>query len=164
MIDLTKSKGGDMFAQTFVADPEHDHFIGPEVPLGEAWALTSLWMRAGKGGLGEAMLGLLDGEKFVALASRKSLLDGDSLSWSGDVLMVEGMAILYWTQGARQEEDIACSATWRALQVTPEPLAGAAGGGNGDGPEAASGKRKPKGKSRGEEKDEANTPSDTQPS
>jgi hypothetical protein len=112
-----------MFAQTFVADPEHDHFIGPAVPQGEAWALTTLWLRAGKGGLTEAMVGILDGETFVALGSRRNLMEGDAVTWSGDVLMTEGMAILYWTQGARQEEEIPCSATWKVLVGPKDTLA-----------------------------------------
>lgn len=183
MIDLTKAKEGNMFAQTFVADPEHDHFVGPQVPDGEAWGLTTLWMRAGKGGLGEAMLGILEGERFVALASRRSLLEGDSLTWSGDVLMTAGMAILFWTQLARQEEDVSCSATWKVLTtdemalvelkekwkaalagVREEQARSAATTGDGDGARAAEpdqGPGKPKPRRKGRPPDEGQAAQDS---
>jgi hypothetical protein len=161
MIDLTRAKEADMFAQTFVADPDHDHFVGPEVPAGEAWSLTSLWMRAGKGGLVEAMLGVLSGEQFVSLASRRQLLEGDALSWSGDVLLTAGMAILFWTQGARQEEDIACSATWRVLSVAAVATAAvpSADDGGPAGPEGGNGR--PKRRPKGEPRDDGQTARDS---
>lgn len=131
MIDLTKAKEAAMFSQTFVADPEHDHFIGPEVPRGEAWALTTLWMRAGQGGLTEAMCGVVSEDKFIALMSRHNLMDGDALSWSGNVILTEGEAPLYLAKGARQDAEVACSATWTVLNVTGRPKAKTTGGRNG---------------------------------
>lgn len=110
-----------MFSQTFVADPEHDHFIGPEVPKGEAWELNTLWMRAGQAGMAEGMLGIVRGDRFVALESKVNVMRGESLSWSGSVLLQEGDAPLYLTRGAKQDEEIVCSATWRVLSVSGPP-------------------------------------------
>lgn len=126
-----------MFSQTFVADPEHDHFIGPAVPKGEAWALSTLWMRAGQGGLNEAMCGVVSEDKFIALQSRHNLMDGDSISWSGNVLLTEGEAPLFLARGARQDADVACSATWAVLNVTGRPKAKIVGGNNSGGPKLA---------------------------
>jgi len=123
MIDLTKAKEAAMFSQTFVADPDHDHFIGPTVPEGKAWALTTLWMRAGQGGLNEAMAGVVNDDKFIALESRRMMQDGDSLSWSGNVLLNEGDAPLWLAKGARQGEDVTCSATWTVLYMPVKPKA-----------------------------------------
>lgn len=182
MIDLSKAKEAAMFAQTFVADPEHDYFLGPEVPQGEAWELTTLWMRVGKGGLNEAMVGIVQDDTFVSLSSRRRPIEGDGLSWSGGVLMTEGMRILYLAEGAVQEEEIACSATWKVL-VGPEAalaelrkewqelvqkiksaraeLAETVPGDNGSTPPAKpKGKPRGKGKPKGKAKDEAGAAAD----
>ena len=119
-----------MFSETFVCDPEHDHFIGPTVPEGEAWELNTLWLRAGQAGMAEAMLGVVRGEQFVALKSQGPMMRGAALDWSGSVLLQEGDAPLYLVRGAAQDEQIACSATWRVLNVTGRSRAKGAKGGN----------------------------------
>ena len=123
-----------MFSQTFTADPEHDHFIGPEVPKGEAWSLTSLWMRIGGLGCTEAMCGVVSGDKFVALNSRRQLREGDAIPWSGNVLLTEGESPMFLAVGAKQDTDIACSATWTVLNVTGKPKAKVRGRKNGEKP------------------------------
>ena len=123
MINLHQAKEADMFSQTFMADPEHDHFTFPAVPAGEAWALTTLWMRIGLLGCTEAMAGVVSGGKFVALASRRQLREGDAVSWSGNVLLTEGEAPMFLAVGAGQDVDVACSATWTVLNVTGRPKA-----------------------------------------
>lgn len=131
MINLHQAKEAAMFSQTFQADPEHDYFTGPVVPKGEAWALTTLWMRIGQLGCTEIMCGVASEDKFIALASRRQLREGDAISWSGNVLLTEGESPLYLARGASQETDVTCSATWTSLNVTGRPKAKAVGGGNG---------------------------------
>lgn len=118
MINLHQAREASMFSQTFTADPEHDFFTGPVVPKGEAWALTSLWMRVGALGCTEAMCGVVSEDKFIALTSSRQLREGDAVSWSGNVLLSEGEGPLFLIRGAKQDTDVACSATWTVLNVT----------------------------------------------
>lgn len=136
MIDLTKAKEAAMFSETYTADPDHDYFIGPEVPVDEAWELNTLWLRVGEQGVAEAMIGVVDDDKFICLASRVNLMRGDSISWSGSVLLESGHQVLYRTTGARQDCEVACSATWRVLSVVKSPRGKSTGGGNGSTPTA----------------------------